>query len=257
MQATAWLSVQPAARSFSSTATWKFATVSWDLSASVNCSEHEQRALFPAKEANRAELVAGEVGSPELGPAEYVVAGPQSEVIEPLIDAAELNTGTAEVSTGDAELMPGAAELMTGAAEMMTGAAARMPGAAERMTGAAERMTGAAERMTGAAELMTGAAERMSEAAERMAGAAERMAGAAERMAGAAERMAGAAELMTGAAERMTGAVGLMTGVPLAGLTIAELAAEFLTVCRDTRVTAIFFCGSRLEVYTRHKERKL
>jgi hypothetical protein len=250
MQATAFPLVQPAARSFSSTATWKFATVSWDLSASVSCSEYGQRALTPAAEANGAELVSFEVGTAELGPAEYVATDPQIEVIELLIDAAELITGTAEVRTGDAGLMPEAAELMTRAAELMTGAAARMPGPAERMTGAAEQMAGAAERMIGAAELMTGAAARMPGPAEQMTGAAERMAGAAERMAGAAERMTGAARLMTGAEKRMTGAAGLMTGVPLAGLTIAELAAEFLTVCRDTRFTAIFFWGSRLKGYT-------
>jgi hypothetical protein len=215
MQATAWLLVQPAARSFSSTATWKFATVSWDFSASVSCSEYGQRALTPAAEANGAERVSCEVGTAELGPAEYVVAGAQSEVIEPLTDAAELITGAAE-------LMIGAAELLTGAAEMMSEAAERMSGAAKRMTGAAERMAGAAERMVGAAE-----------------------------------RMAGTAEWITGAAERMTGAAGLMTGVPLAGLTIGELAAEFLTDCRDTRFTTIFLCGSRLEGYTGHKERKL
>jgi X-X-X-Leu-X-X-Gly heptad repeat protein len=204
--------------------------MSRDFSVSVSCSEYEQRALNTgnAAEANGAERVSCEVGTAELALAENVAAGPQATLTELLTDEAELMTGTAEVTTGTAELLPVAAELMTGAGDMMSGAAELKAGAAELITGVAELMTGEAEVITGVAELMTGEAEVMA----REAGV-----------------MFGAAELMTAEAELVTRTAGLTT--------IAEWASRLFTGSRDTRVTSIFFLGSRLKGYTRNKESKL
>ncbi len=60
--------------------------MSRDFSASVSCSEYEQRALNNAAEANGAERVSCEVGTAELALAENVAAGPQATLTELLTD---------------------------------------------------------------------------------------------------------------------------------------------------------------------------